>query len=135
VRAEGGFEACFVRSMRASCASPRGRRRALRAADAEREDAIVAARRVINLQRKVADDQKWLDAMFARDGSSLTLEQMCSRLAADEETLERPRAELRGWELVVARRCIVSSRAARTASSHRAVSTNTVRRERADRPV
>jgi hypothetical protein len=68
------------------------------AADAEREDAIVAARRVVNLGRKVADDEKWLDTMTAKGASSLSLEQMRSRLAADKETLERLRAESRGSE-------------------------------------
>jgi hypothetical protein len=66
------------------------------AAAAEREHAIVAASRLANLDRKVADDEKWLDTMTAKGASSLMLEQMRSRLAADKETLERLRAESRG---------------------------------------
>jgi hypothetical protein len=66
---------------------------------AEREDAIVAARRLVNLDRKVAADEKWLDTMTAKGASSLMLEQMRSRLAADKETLERLRAESRGQAL------------------------------------
>jgi hypothetical protein len=68
-------------------------------ADAEREDTIVAARRLVNLGRKVADDERWLDTMTAKGASSLALDQMRSRLAADKETLERLRAEVRGWDV------------------------------------